>query len=427
MACAAGAQNSGITLSERSVRETHKKTIQNVCSSCPLIKPCLRDQIYKGVIKLFAKFDEVCPQQFNKCASSNEKDSLSLDETKDIIRELAVELNRVLQFKKFYQMSGKMKNKGTEEEQQYYILHWADELETKQKNQKEVKLLESRLESEMKWTKAKKVLSDWVWKLKEVKENSVCPTKEFKETLKDLNKQCKKGESSILPVMDWMMWTVLQSQSSEDSSPRLWMKKKQISKNTAAVGLPIPNSVWDWITKSTASVVLDPNTANPDLQVYENRKSVIASKYSNEKNNWNGFERKRSKYDGWNCVQAKEGYNTGRHYWEVDVRKKHEWRVGVVKESALRNGYVNMTTKMGYWNLRLQLGTVIALTEPATKLYLPTPSKLGAYLDIDEGQVSFYDAEKRRHIYTFITDFSGTENIYPMFGTIETDRELVIL
>lgn len=36
-------------------------------------------------------------QEFNKCASSNEKDSLSLEEAKDIIRELAVELNRVLQ------------------------------------------------------------------------------------------------------------------------------------------------------------------------------------------------------------------------------------------------------------------------------------------------------------------------------------------
>lgn len=143
-------------------------------------------------------------------------------------------------------------------------------------------------------------------------------------------------------------------------------------------------------------------------------------------NNWKGYQWKRSKFDGWNCVQAKEGYNTGSHYWEVDVKKKHEWRVGVVKESAPRNGYVTMNTKTGYWNLRLQLGTLMALTEPVTKLNLPTPSKIGVYLDIKEGHVSFYDAEKRRHIYTFNTDFCETGNIYPMFGTIETDRALVI-
>lgn len=109
------------------------------------------------------------------------------------------------------------------------------------------------------------------------------------------------------------------------------------------------------------------------------------------------------------------------------MKKKHEWRVGVVKESAPRNGYASMNTKAGYWNLRLQLGTVMALTEPVTKLNLQSPSKLGVYLDIEEGHVSFYDAEKQRHIYTFNTDFNETENIYPMFGTVETDRALVIL
>lgn len=101
--------------------------------------------------------------------------------------------------------------------------------------------------------------------------------------------------------------------------------------------------------------------------------------------------------------------------------------MGVVKDSAPRKGFLTMNPKTGYWNLRLQLGTIIALTEPVTKLAnVPTPSKIGVYLDIEEGQVSFYDAEKRRHIYTFNTDFNGTEKIYPMFGTIETDRALVI-
>jgi len=108
------------------------------------------------------------------------------------------------------------------------------------------------------------------------------------------------------------------------------------------------------------------------------------------------------------------------------VKKKHEWRVGVVKESAPRNGYVTMNTKTGYWNLRLQMGTLMALTEPVSKLNIQTPSKVGVYLDIEEGHVSFYDAEKRRHIYTFNTEFSETGNIYPMFGTVETDRALVI-
>ncbi|XP_056610098.1 butyrophilin subfamily 3 member A1-like [Triplophysa dalaica] len=436
MACAAEAQSTGLTLSEISLMTPQTK-LKTFCSSFPAVKPSMailpNQEIAKLICGACQTFVKVFPQLqgFNKCASRNHE--ASLDDSKHIIRGLDAELNRVVKFKKFSQMSEKIKHKGSMEEQQYYILHWAEELETTQKKQKEDTLLhekkltpseKSRLESEINWERAKEILSDWTWKMKEMKENSVCPKREYKETLKDLYKQCKQGESSILPVMDWMMWTVLQSENCEESSPKMWMKKQK-SKNT--VGLPVPNSVWNWITKSTAFVVLDPNTANPDLQVSENRKSVIASNYNSDINHWDGFERKCSRYDGWTCVQAEEGYNTGRHYWEVNVRKKREWRVGVVKESAPRNGYVTMTPKAGYWNLRLQLGTVMALTAPVTKLYLPTPSRLGVYLDIDEGQVSFYDAEKRRHIYTFITDFSGTENIYPMFGTIETDRELRIL
>ncbi|KAA0715697.1 E3 ubiquitin-protein ligase TRIM39 [Triplophysa tibetana] len=438
MACVAEAQTTGLTLSEISLMTPQTKS-KTFCSSFPAVKPSMAilpnqeiAKLIRGARKTFMKvFPQL--QGFNKCASLNQE--ASLEDSKYIIRGLDAELKRVVQFKKFSQMSEKIKNKGTMEEQEYYILKWADELETIQKKQKEDTLLHEkkltpsekrRLESEIKWKNAKDILSDWTWKMKKKKENSVCPKREYKETLKDLYKQCKQGESSILPVMDWMMWTVLHSENSEwkDSSPRMWMKKQK-SKNT--VGLPVPNSVWNWITESTDSVVLDPNTANPDLQISENRKSVKASNYNKDINNWAGFERKHCTYDGWTCVQAEEGYTTGRHYWEVNVRKKREWRLGVVKESAPRNGYVTMTTNAGYWNLRLQLGTLMALTAPATKLYLPTPSKLGVYLDIEECQVSFYDAEKRRHIYTFITDFSGTEEIYPMFGTIETDRELVIL
>lgn len=389
------------------------------------LQPC------QEFLKIFKKFEKACNQGFNRFAStSHQEENLSLDDSKYIIRELAAELDRVVQFKKVSKVVGKMNDKETEEEQQYYILHWAEQLESLQSKQVDVKAIQeipsdnSRLESEVKWKKAKGILSDWSWTLKQMKENSVCPNREYRETLKNLHKQCKQGESSILSVMDWMVWTVLQSESCEDSSPRQWMKKKQRSKNT--VGLPIPNSVWDWITESTGLVVLDPNTANPDLQVSENEKSLKARNFDKNSDNWKGFQRKNSRYDGWTCVQAKEGYKTGRHYWEVNVRKKREWRVGVVKESASRHGYVTMNTKTGYWNLRLQLGTLMALTEPVSKLFISTPSKIGVYLDIEEGQVSFYDAEKRRHIYTFNTDFDGSEDIYPMFGTIETDRALVI-
>ncbi|KAK7169174.1 hypothetical protein R3I93_005233 [Phoxinus phoxinus] len=428
---AAEEKSAGVTLSDVSLMKPNTKKNKRASASFPIIKPDLSGA--ENVVKMFKHFGKDCYQRFNykipATKNIQQKDN-SLDESKNIIRDLAAELDRVVQSKMFYLMTRKFKKKGTkeeQEEQQYYILQWAEDLEntqTKQLDEEEIQQTcsEQLSNSEMKFNKAKKILSNWSCTLKDMEQNSIFPKRGCEETLRGLHKEWKQGESSILPVMDWIIWTVLQSESSEDSIPRHWVKSKQRSKN--AVGLRIPNPVWNWITKSTAVVILDPNTANPDLLVSEDGKSLRAKKYG--LNNWKGFQRKHSKFDGWTCVLAKEGYNTGSHYWEVDVKKKYEWRVGVVKESAPRNGYVTMNTKAGYWNLRLQLGTLMALTGPVTKLNLPTPSKIGVYLDLEEGHVSFYDAEKRRHIYTFNTDFSETGNTYPMFGTIETDRALVI-
>ncbi|XP_051565590.1 SPRY_PRY_C-I_1 domain-containing protein [Myxocyprinus asiaticus] len=420
-------QSTRITLSEGSLVEPYRK--KTVTSSFPFIKPGLKVEPLQDLVKIIKQIEKVYHQGFKKCVAGD-KDNLSLNESKYNIRELAAELDRLVQIKKFSLMSGNMKNKGSQEEQQYYILQWAEELENLQRKQTDTSSQDERpqtfseksiSDTEMKLKQTKKHLSRLTWKLKDMKQNSVCPKGECRETLRDLHKQWRQGESSILPVMDWMMKTVLQPESSEDFVPREWVKNKQKSKNI--VGLRISNAVWHWITKSKAVIILDPNTANPDLLISKNGKSVRAKNYGEH---WKDFQRNHTKFDGWTCVQAKVGYNTGSHYWEVDIRKKCEWRLGVVKESAPRNGFVTMNTKTGFWNLRLQLGTLIALTEPVTKLNMPTPHKIGVYLDIEEGQVSFYDAEKRRHIYTFNTEFSGTETIYPMFGTIETDRELVI-
>uniref|UniRef100_A0A8B9J414 B30.2/SPRY domain-containing protein n=1 Tax=Astyanax mexicanus TaxID=7994 RepID=A0A8B9J414_ASTMX len=189
--------------------------------------------------------------------------------------------------------------------------------------------------------------------------------------------------------------------------------------------LSLVKNVWD-ATGYIINVKLDPETANPDLLLSEDGKAV-RSKTHKESSFSSFLYRRPSKFDGWPCVQAVDGFSTGRHYWEVEVKGKSEWRIGVVKDSAPRHGFVNMNTTAGYWTLRLQLGSLMALTNPVTKLNQPNPSKIGVYLDIEEGQVSFYETEQRRHIYTFKTNFRKSEKIYPVFGTVETHRPLWIM
>lgn len=166
-------------------------------------------------------------------------------------------------------------------------------------------------------------------------------------------------------------------------------------------------------------VTLDLDTANPDLLISTDEKRMRC-----------GFERKdipnyHQRFDGWWCAVGTEGYGTGRHYWEVEVGER-DWRLGVAKESALRKGFKSLNTDTGYLTLRMERGTELkALTVPFTALPPGLiPRKVGVYLDYDNNQLSFYDVDKHFHIYTYNESFD--EKLFPLFGTVEIIKDLVI-
>lgn len=165
-------------------------------------------------------------------------------------------------------------------------------------------------------------------------------------------------------------------------------------------------------------VTLDADTANPDLLITDERRMRC------------GFERKdipnyHQRFDGWWCAVGLEGFSSGRHYWEVEVGER-DWRLGVAKESALRKGFKSLNTDTGYLSLRLERGTELkALTVPFTALPPGLiPRRVGVYVDYDCGQLSFYDADKHLHIYTYNESFD--EKLFPLFGTVEIIKDLVI-
>ncbi|MGH0132721.1 UNVERIFIED_CONTAM: hypothetical protein FKN15_050289 [Acipenser sinensis] len=182
----------------------------------------------------------------------------------------------------------------------------------------------------------------------------------------------------------------------------------------------IPNTDAANYIPNTDDVTLDPDTANPDLILSEDEKRVRC-----------GYERQDlpnypRRFDGWWCALGREGFTSGRHYWEVEVGGLRDWRLGVTRESAQRKGYKSLNTESGFWTLRLERGSELkALAVPYTPLPVSLiPQKVGVYLDFEEGQLSFYNVERRSHIYTFNDTFN--EKLYPLFGTVDIAKDLVI-
>ncbi|KAF7227961.1 transcript variant X2 [Nothobranchius furzeri] len=105
------------------------------------------------------------------------------------------------------------------------------------------------------------------------------------------------------------------------------------------------------------------------------------------------------------CVNilAVQSFQSGRHYWEVEVGHSLKWDVGVASEAVDRRARIKLSPESGYWTLRLRKGNEYwAGTQPWTRLQVGSPpQRIGVYLDCDERRVSFYDADDMRLLYTF--------------------------
>ncbi|KAL7880828.1 hypothetical protein SRHO_G00030820 [Serrasalmus rhombeus] len=165
------------------------------------------------------------------------------------------------------------------------------------------------------------------------------------------------------------------------------------------------------IQQYAVDVTLDPDSAHPQLILSDDGKQV---RDGDKRQN---LPDKPERFDRCPCVLGKEGFSSGRFYYEVQVSGKTKWDLGVTTESSSRKGQIIPSPKKGYWTLFLRNETEHkALDSPSVRLSLKqAPQKVGVFVDYEEGLVSFYGVESRSHIYSF-TGQSFTEKLYPYFS-----------
>ncbi|XP_031668249.1 zinc-binding protein A33-like [Oncorhynchus kisutch] len=161
---------------------------------------------------------------------------------------------------------------------------------------------------------------------------------------------------------------------------------------------------------STVDVTLDPDTAHPNLILSEDGKQVIFGDV------WQDLPYNPERFDTCVSVLGKEGFSSGRFYYDVQVKGKTRWTIGVARESINRKGKITVSPENGYRTLWLRNGEYKALSGLSVPLSLrEKPKKVGVFVDYEEGHVSFYNVEARSHIYSF-TGYTFTEKLYPYFG-----------
>ncbi|CAL8312283.1 unnamed protein product [Boreogadus saida] len=110
---------------------------------------------------------------------------------------------------------------------------------------------------------------------------------------------------------------------------------------------------------------------------------------------------------------GKQSFSSGRFYFEVQVKDKTVWWLGVVRESIDRKGGSALTPETGYWTLLYYQDGLVFSDNPSVRLPLRAElQKVGVFVDYDEGVVSFYDVEARVHLYS-ATGCTFSEPLYP--------------
>ena len=159
----------------------------------------------------------------------------------------------------------------------------------------------------------------------------------------------------------------------------------------------------------SAPVLLDPNTAHPSYIISEDLTSFKRT-YPNQT-----LPDNPERFNVFGCVLGSEGFNSGSHYWDVEVGDSTCWCVGVTTESNKR--------KRGTftWEREWRVGYGGYSTGPVHKLEQNLHT-LRVHLDCDKGQLSFSDPLQNTHLHTFKHTF--TEKVLPFFRSY---RSLSIL
>ncbi|KAG8566299.1 hypothetical protein GDO81_013176 [Engystomops pustulosus] len=155
------------------------------------------------------------------------------------------------------------------------------------------------------------------------------------------------------------------------------------------------------------SLYFEPKSANPYLSVSPNCKQVRYTCHPQPKSNNDFFE--PGLY-----VIALPGFQSGQHYWEVDVGHKSNWIIGIMKDVVPKKGPHNLNISSGFLVVRKEDDNVYYGCDLSPLKLMDSPMRIGVYVSVSRGYIAFYDADTTKLIFQKPECFfAGT--LFPFF------------
>ncbi|XP_059827093.1 butyrophilin subfamily 2 member A1-like [Hypanus sabinus] len=161
----------------------------------------------------------------------------------------------------------------------------------------------------------------------------------------------------------------------------------------------LPKMAIKRIKRVAVSVTLNLEAAHPNLDVSPDLTIVSHVRQGIPAESSKGF-------GSISAVLGKEGFSSGRHFWEVEVERNSEWDLGVALDKTARQGEIPLSPDNGFWTIgchekefRVNNSTNVQISiKPWVQEKIQV---IGIYVNYSEGKVLFYDTETNSHLHTF--------------------------
>ncbi|XP_072317601.1 E3 ubiquitin-protein ligase TRIM21-like [Eucyclogobius newberryi] len=189
--------------------------------------------------------------------------------------------------------------------------------------------------------------------------------------------------------------------------------EKRLSKDSKQLFKQLPSRLKLLkVQQFVVNVTLDPDTAQNRLVLSEDLKQVQCANVKKK------LPDSPLRFDPCACVLGKQSFSSGRFYFEVQVKGKTEWDLGVAQESINRKGMIPASSENGVrWLVWLRnKDEYWAGAIPPVRLFLlQALQKVGVFVDYGEGLVSFYDADSGDLLFSF-NSCCFREKLFPFFS-----------